>query len=318
SYHGFLSLGKLAGNAIISNNLLVDHFALGNDSDAVRQAEFSDSRELDQWGAPRMTWVIAVPDTAGTINYSIENNYYRVTPACQSFYDSASFLPIVANPPLTVGSPLTYNINSRLGADSATAFRLTTTDLLNTPELMVEFCKWYRRPWTASDSGGNKQKVRTGWVQALHDYDRRLVQYYTDTLDCSYSTSADIYTAATGGYPVGDLNWFPDRYTAWKNDPTVGVDDTPGATPESYALSQNYPNPFNPSTTIKFELPAASLVRLSVFDLLGREVSVLVNEQRSAGVHDVTFDAGRLASGVYLYRLQAGDFVQAHKMVLLK
>ena len=318
SYHGFLSLGKLAGNAIISNNLLVDHFALGNDSDAVRQGEFSDSRELDQWGAPRMTWVIAVPDTAGTINYSIKNNYYRVTPAGQSFFDSASILPIVANPPLTVGSPLTYNINSRIGADSTTAFQLTTTDLLNTPELMVEFCKWYRRPWTPSDSGGNKQKVRTGWVQALHDFDRRLVQYFTDTLDCSYSTSAPIYTAGTGGYPVGDLNWFPTRYTAWKNDPTVGVDPSVGVAPESYSLSQNYPNPFNPSTTIKFELPGASPVRLSVFDMLGREVSILVNEQRGAGVHEVTFDAGRLASGVYLYRLQAGNYIQTHKMVLLK
>ena len=224
SYHGFLSLGKLSGQAIISNNLMVDHNALGADSDYSRQVEFADSREFDQWGSPRMTWVIAVPDTANTIFYSIKNNYYRVTPAGQTFFDSASYRPIVANPPLTVGSPLTHNICSRIGADSTTAFQLTTADLANTPKLMVEFMKWYRRPWTATDSGGNKMKVRTGWVQALHDYDRRPLKYYTDTLDCTYSTSAPIYTAGAGGYPVGDLNWWPTRYTAWKTDPVSGVE----------------------------------------------------------------------------------------------
>lgn len=83
-------------------------------------------------------------------------------------------------------------------------------------------------------------------------------------------------------------------------------------------MSQNYPNPFNPSTTIKYELPRSSEVKLSVFDMLGREVSVLVNERRDAGVHEVKFDGSNLASGVYFYRLQAGDFVQSRKLVLLK
>jgi photosystem II stability/assembly factor-like uncharacterized protein len=94
----------------------------------------------------------------------------------------------------------------------------------------------------------------------------------------------------------------------------------------SYILEQNYPNPFNPSTTITFELPMASVVRLSVYDILGREVSVLVDERRDAGVHEVKFDGSRLASGVYFYRLQArqtdggqaGDFVQTTGLLLLK
>ena len=80
----------------------------------------------------------------------------------------------------------------------------------------------------------------------------------------------------------------------------------------------NYPNPFNPSTTIKYELPKNSEVRLSVYDMLGREVSVLVNERSDAGVHEVKFDGSTLATGVYFYRLQAGDFVQSKKLVLLK
>ena len=88
--------------------------------------------------------------------------------------------------------------------------------------------------------------------------------------------------------------------------------------PEQFSLRQNYPNPFNPSTTIKFELPQVSHVTLSVYDILGREVSVLVNEKRDAGVHEVKFDGSNLASGVYFYRIQAGSFVQSKKFVLLR
>ena len=88
--------------------------------------------------------------------------------------------------------------------------------------------------------------------------------------------------------------------------------------PASYLLEQNFPNPFNPSTTIKYELPKSSTVKLIVYDLLGREVSLLVNERRDAGVYEVKFDGLTLASGVYVYRLQAGDFVQSRKLTILK
>ena len=99
----------------------------------------------------------------------------------------------------------------------------------------------------------------------------------------------------------------------------TGVEENLSAeAPADYALSQNYPNPFNPSTTIKYELPKSSEVRLTVFDMLGREVSVLVNERRDAGVHEVKLDGSHLASGVYFYRLQAGEFVQTHKLLLLR
>jgi hypothetical protein len=88
--------------------------------------------------------------------------------------------------------------------------------------------------------------------------------------------------------------------------------------PEAYALYQNYPNPFNPSTTIRFDIPATSMVRLSVFDLLGREVAVLVNEKRNAGVFETKFLNGGVSSGVYFFRLQAGDYAQTRKMILIK
>ena len=88
--------------------------------------------------------------------------------------------------------------------------------------------------------------------------------------------------------------------------------------PNEFTIAQNYPNPFNPSTTIRYELPKASVVRLSVYDMLGREVSVLVNDTKDAGAHEVTFDGSNLGSGVYVYRMAADDFVQSKKLILLK
>jgi hypothetical protein len=92
----------------------------------------------------------------------------------------------------------------------------------------------------------------------------------------------------------------------------------PSPAPSSFVLWQNYPNPFNPSAGIKVELPSTSNGILSVYDMLGREVSVLVNERREAGVHEVRFDASRLPRGVYFYRIHAGEFVQAKELLLLR
>jgi hypothetical protein len=99
----------------------------------------------------------------------------------------------------------------------------------------------------------------------------------------------------------------------------VSVDDQiDGQVPDNYSLSQNYPNPFNPSTTITYAVPQNSLVSLSVFDILGNEVQTLVNEIKGAGTYTVSFDAASVPSGVYFYKLEAGNFLSTKKMVLLK
>jgi hypothetical protein len=98
----------------------------------------------------------------------------------------------------------------------------------------------------------------------------------------------------------------------------TGVDDETDGLPHGYALEQNYPNPFNPSTEISFELPRASLVQLTVFNVLGQVVTVLVNEQLPAGYHSVSWDAAAFASGLYLYRLDTGEFAQTRKMLLIR
>ena len=90
------------------------------------------------------------------------------------------------------------------------------------------------------------------------------------------------------------------------------------AVPTEITLAQNYPNPFNPSTTIGFTIPKAGLVKLTVYDLLGRPVAQLINGQMASGAHQAVFDAASLASGAYWYRLEAGGTVQTRKMLLLK
>jgi len=88
--------------------------------------------------------------------------------------------------------------------------------------------------------------------------------------------------------------------------------------PTVFALSQNYPNPFNPVTTIRYDLPQNDYVRLAVYDILGREVALLVNSEVAAGVHAAHFDATNLGSGVYIYRLDAAGKSLIKSMTLIK
>ncbi len=88
--------------------------------------------------------------------------------------------------------------------------------------------------------------------------------------------------------------------------------------PFTYSLSQNYPNPFNPSTTIRYQLPQDGFVTLKIYDILGREVTTLVNEEKTKGRYEVNFNASNFASGVYLYRIKVNDYVAVKKMLLLK
>jgi len=88
--------------------------------------------------------------------------------------------------------------------------------------------------------------------------------------------------------------------------------------PNKYNLSQNYPNPFNPVTKIKYTIPKAEFVSIKVFDILGGEIATLVSEEKQTGNFEVEFNGSNLASGIYVYRMQAGNFTDAKKFVLIK
>ena len=98
----------------------------------------------------------------------------------------------------------------------------------------------------------------------------------------------------------------------------IGIDPLVNTIPAEYSLSQNYPNPFNPSTVINYQITQSGNVKLEVFDILGRKVSTLVNESQIAGNHSVTWNAGNLPGGLYIYKIETGSFVSSRKMILIK
>jgi len=152
--------------------------------------------------------------------------------------------------------------------------------------------------------------------------------------DMSYINTT-LKTAAMGGFPLGDLyNWWPNEYEQWAaqrdaeydrihtwletgNDPLTSVEQ-PYELPVEFTLSQNYPNPFNPTTKVEYSIPATGHISLKVFNTLGQEIATLFDGIRNAGHYVATFDATGLASGVYVYRLQADNVTISRKFVLMK
>ena len=157
------------------------------------------------------------------------------------------------------------------------------------------------------------------------------VTIYTDnqgmTSDLSIDTNLNIYVTGTtsNGHQA----------TTIKYNQLLGIKPNSNEIPNKFSLSQNYPNPFNPSSKIKFSIPLSRglpaehsqagvskgwgvLTSLKIYDILGREVAMLVNENLQSGTYDVTFDGSDYASGVYFYKLKAGDYSETKKMVLMK
>ena len=132
------------------------------------------------------------------------------------------------------------------------------------------------------------------------------------------SNSPKNYTFTDNNFKVGTIKYRlkqidTDGNFKYSNEVEVKID-----IPSEYALKQNYPNPFNPSTTIRYQIPTSGIVSLKVYDVLSKEVANLVNEEKTAGRYEVKFDAADLPSGVYFYKIQAGNFIKTKKMILMK
>lgn len=163
------------------------------------------------------------------------------------------------------------------------------------------------------DSGVTISRIRTQTVPAgappgLYAYN-------------SYAVAAS--DTSTDSFPFvksesGELGGLSGWMNCGESFDELAADQTEALIPEIFSLDQNYPNPFNPITTIRYGLPEPSLVHINVYDVAGRLVTTLINGWRDEGYHKVTLDASHLTSGVYIYRLYAGDFTAAGKMVLMK
>ena len=119
------------------------------------------------------------------------------------------------------------------------------------------------------------------------------------------------------------MNISSEELSAWTDTVSITVQaaatavGSENAVPTEYALSQNYPNPFNPSTTIRSDLPKSANVSLNIYNTLGQLVATLVNERKDAGSYQVQWNAN-VPTGIYFYRLQAGEYVETKRMVLLR
>ena len=174
------------------------------------------------------------------------------------------------------------------------------------------------------------------WVKLYREYGRNGIQdaqerfYIHDDIyweinwdwplqeDLTY-TNTDVFTHAEGGFPAGDLNWYPEKKADWEDAASaIGRDETSLTAPGKYVLSQNYPNPFNPTTEINFSIPMSGKTTLVVYNVLGQEVATVVNKDLSAGAYKYKFDASNLSSGLYFYKLQSKNYSAIKKMMLLK
>jgi flagellar hook assembly protein FlgD len=142
----------------------------------------------------------------------------------------------------------------------------------------------------------------------IYGSERFIVNYTDGKID---STEYEYYSES-------DSMYRKESKTIYSYNNTATSNETSKEEIKSFVLNQNYPNPFNPSTTFQFGIPEAAVVTLDIYNMLGQKVNTLVNERRAAGFHTVTFDATNLSSGMYIYRIQAGDFVSTKKMMLIK
>ncbi len=172
------------------------------------------------------------------------------------------------------------------------------------------------------DAYGTMTLPGGGTVQALRlrsdrrqtsgsDYSRSISYTFITSSGVQISVdAADTTSPNTGVIPVDGISFLNANIT--------GVKQADNNIPQNFLLEQNYPNPFNPSTQINYSIPSAQKVTLKVYDELGKEVATLVNREQAAGNYTVDFDASGFASGVYFYRIQAGNNIQMKKMILMK
>ena len=314
SYHGTLALGQVGNSIKITNNLFYDSFVAGADtSDIVRQSEFDESGEVYANGKAKMTWILSEPNE--TTDWTISNNVYVVSPEVQAFYDAFSDGGGDDGNPdngtdgdndiIGVGPPLTDHILSRI-SNPTTAFTQMSLDLTNAPDAPVDMVTWYR-----TETG--RTKDTSTFDVMTDDYDRRTTAYYLTDFDPSYPTTSPAYTAGTNGCPVGDLTWFPGVDV----DACLASADEAGPEASRLAIS-NAPNPFRTGTTLRYTLDRAADVTMTVYDALGRQVATLVDATEAAGEHTVEWSAAAAAPGLYVVRLQAGDQVGTHRMLVVR
>ncbi len=319
---GGLLLSTHMTNAVISNNIFYGVIAHGADTAYIARKNANDAAQgfgvvmMDSLGQVGVTYGISEAQR----NVKVENNAYVWPQALYTYWNSVNQnAPNTVVPPVWMNPQTVKMFNDKTdwpgftsanndsvdpGFDPATAGPAVDSlvkfvNLIGYPPGNAGNFRWWAlqtNPYPGYIFAG-VPKTWKGWNDG-----------YPVPENLKYSNTA-LYHAGTDGLPLGDLNWFPN---------ISGVKQISNTTPTKFQLAQNYPNPFNPTTIIKYELPKSGLVSLSIYNILGQKVATLFNGFQKSGVYKVNFDASKLASGVYLYRLEANGLTLTKKMVLLK
>lgn len=238
-----------------------------------------------------------VLETVYTVQDSLEYNteyYWRVKVIADTvdgeWSETWSFTTMTS--PLPAMSDLIYPSNNQEEVELETEFKWTKSENADTYQLQLSL-----------DQDFNQIQIDTSGIS-----DTTLVVENLEEL-------SEYYWRVLASNDSGESDWSETWSFETQMATSVQLD---GEVPKEVSLKQNYPNPFNPTTIITFGLPQTTQARLEVFNILGRRVALLVDEPRNAGYHEVSFDASNLSSGVYLYRLKAGDIVRTEKMMLIK
>jgi hypothetical protein len=228
-----------------------------------------------------------------------------------------TFLIKAVYSPTQLLHPLPFTFNDTWGSD----FTITNTTYYNGVPFTTTIAN--HTETVLVDAYGSMTMPGGNVLQALRvrrddRYTSPSPPFYVRTISYSFMTKSgavvEVVASDTSAPNSGTIQ--TDGVT-WSSTNTSGVEDE-DQIPTQYSLSQNYPNPFNPSTTISFSIPTSEFISLKVFDVLGKEIAALVNEEKPAGSYNVNFDASQLSSGIYFYKLQAGNYFEMKKMILMK
>ena len=345
---------------IWTNNLWVNGHAFSDDADEISRhldnevkglqnyAEIQwDPQELDSLYGPGKAYGKDYdPNGDGNLTddelvYELKNNNYFYTQPIKDYWAAWADETVVPNPWMNNYNKAMFENQSGPWSWEVWRYERDTNDVIIDSSLVTlnhnPFMYFVEENTTNLDPGlaningtdallaQNCDNIRTEWAGGTpepvkwHGIDDYLAFTWPITFDLSYS-NATLQSAGQGGFPLGDLNWFPEKKAEWLDWLTDVEEITPSEImPEAYSLKQNYPNPFNPATVIEFSIPAKNDVQLDVYNALGQKVATLVNQEMTAGSYKVDFDASTLSSGVYFYRIQAGNsYIQTMKMLLLK
>jgi hypothetical protein len=296
-YHGGLQGGKVR-ELIVTNNIFFNQIAYGSYKRRTKLLTPNTSEQTQ----PENTLMFVV-----TIDTSYLIPQQKITVRNNNVWWEQKYKDIWTKYKDSTEAPgiFTPTIMKSLGADSTKAYFAEPLTFKAPPVPIDKFID-------SALLAPNTLVLPENWSFVYQD---SLANGFDGPVNASYGTVAQSYTKADGAFPLGDLNWYPAKKAAWL---LTSVAEQEAGIPATYTLQQNYPNPFNPSTSIAFSMSRTGFVSVTVYDILGREVSTLVNDVMEAGTHQVSWNASRMSSGVYFYKMQSGSFVEMKKMMLIK